>query len=149
MPFCLRDLFCYVIIMNSRIRIPFIRGVFMKFMDIFYKALGFETDDVKVTKKKVVKNGASYNLKVSENLPDEIDGVHVYYPETLDDCRDRVELLKKDTPFILDLRHCGGSEKHKILDYYSGVLDVLGAKQEMVDKNLYIFLPKNFEIEID
>ena len=67
MPFCLRDLFCYVIIMNSRIRIPFIRGVFMKFMDIFYKALGFETDDVKVTKKKVVKNGASYNLQVSDN----------------------------------------------------------------------------------
>lgn len=121
----------------------------MKFMDIFYKALGFETDDVKVTKKKVVKNSASYNLKVSEKLPDEIDGVRVYYPESLDDCKDRAELLKKDTPFILDLRHCGASEKHKILDYYNGVLDVLGAKQEMIDKNLYIFLPKNFEIEID
>lgn len=123
--------------------------MFMKFMDIFYKALGFETDDVKVTKKKVVKNSASYNLKVSEKLPDEIDGVRVYYPESLDDCKDRAELLKKDTPFILDLRHCGASEKHKILDYYSGVLDVLGAKQEMIDKNLYIFLPKNFEIEIE
>lgn len=121
----------------------------MKFMDIFYKALGFETDDVKVTKKKVVKNSASYNLKVSEKLPDEIDGVRVYYPESLDDCKDRAELLKKDTPFILDLRHCGASEKHKILDYYNGVLDVLGAKQEMIDKNLYIFLPKNFEIEIE
>ena len=143
------DLFCYVIIINEKIGIVIYRGMFMKFMDIFYKALGFETDDVKVTKKKVVKNSASYNLKVSEKLPDEIDGVRVYYPESLDDCKDRAELLKKDTPFILDLRHCGASEKHKILDYYSGVLDVLGAKQEMIDKNLYIFLPKNFEIEIE
>ena len=121
----------------------------MKFMHIFYKALGFETDDVRVTKKKVVKNTATYNLKVTEKLPDEIDGVKVFYPEALEDCKDKADYLKKDTPFILDLRHCGANEKRKILDYFNGVLDMLGAKSEPIDKNLYIFLPKNFEIEID
>ncbi len=119
----------------------------MKFMDIFYKALGFETDDVKVVKKKSTKT-ATYNLKVTEKLPDEIDGVRVYYPEKLEDCKEKAELLKKDIPFILDFRNCSNSEKNKILDYYNGVLDIIQGRNEQIEKNLYIFLPKDFEIEI-
>ena len=120
----------------------------MKFMDIFYKALGFETDDVKVVKKKSTKT-ASYNLKVTEKLPDEIDGVRIYYPEKLEDCKEKVELLKKDIPFILDFRNASNSEKNKIMDYYTGVLDIMSGRMEQIEKNLYIFLPKDFEIEIN
>lgn len=121
----------------------------MKFMDIFYKALGFETEDVKVVKKKKSPKTATYNLKVTEKLPDEIDGVRVYYPEKFEECKEKVELLKKDTPFILDFRHCSNSEKNKIMDYYSGVLDIMKGRTEQIEKNLYIFLPKDFEIEIN
>ncbi len=120
----------------------------MKFMDIFYKALGFETDDVKIVKKKNPKK-ATYNLKVSQKLPDEIDGVKVYYPESLSDCKDKADLLKKETPFILDFRNCSNSDRMKILDYYDGVNDVLESRYETIEKNLYIFLPKDFEIEIN
>ena len=120
----------------------------MKFMDIFYKALGLETDDVKVVKKKSTKT-ASYNLKVTEKLPDEIDGVRIYYPEKLEDCKEKVELLKKDIPFILDFRNASNSEKNKIMDYYAGVLDIMSGRMEQIEKNLYIFLPKDFEIEIN
>ena len=120
----------------------------MGFMDYIYKFFGFESDDAKVVKKKQQQK-ASYNLKVTQKLPDEIDGIKVFYPENFDDCKDKVELLKKDTPFFIDFRGCNASEKNKILDYFSGVIDVLGATQEKVDKNLIIFLPKNMEIERD
>ena len=75
----------------------------MKFMDYIYKALGFETEDVKLVKKKPAKKNATYNLKVSEKLPDEIDGIKVFYPESLADCKEKAEYLKKETPFILIL----------------------------------------------
>ena len=121
----------------------------MKFMDYIYKALGFETEDVKLVKKKPAKKNATYNLKVSEKLPDEIDGIKVFYPESLADCKEKAEYLKKETPFILDFRKCSAFEKNKILDYFDGVIDMLDAKEEEIEKNMYIFLPKNFEIEID
>ena len=120
----------------------------MGFMDYIYRFFGFEGDDVKVVKKKQSQK-ASYNLKVTQKLPDEIDGIKVFYPETFDDCKDKVELLKKDIPFFIDFRGCSSTEKNKILDYFNGVIDVLGATQEKVDKNLVIFLPKNMEIERD
>ena len=117
-------------------------------MDYIYRFFGFEGDDVKVVKKKK-ETKASYNLKLSQKLPDEIDGIKVFYPEKFEDCKDKVELLKKETPFFIDFRGCSTGEKNKILDYYHGVIDVLGASEEVVDKGLYIFLPKNMEIDRD
>ncbi|MBE7075594.1 MAG: DUF552 domain-containing protein [Clostridiales bacterium] len=119
----------------------------MGIMNYIFKIFGFEGDDVKVAKKKTTK--ASYNLKVSQKLPDEIDGIRVYYPEKLEDCKDKIELLKKETPFFIDFRACSSVEKNKILDYYQGVIDILGANCEKVEKDLYIFLPKHMEIERD
>lgn len=120
----------------------------MGFMDYIYRFFGFEGDDVKVVKQKQKSTQkASYNLKVSQKLPDEIDGIKVFYPQNFEDCKDKIELLKKEIPFFVDFRGCNLTEKNKILDYYHGVIDVLGATEEKVDKNLYIFLPKNMEIE--
>lgn len=119
----------------------------MKIMNYIYKFFGFEGDDVKVVTKKKTTQKASYNLKVTQKLPDEIDGIKVFYPENFEDCKDKIELLKKDVPFFIDFRACGVADKNKTLDYYSGVIDVLGASQELVDKNLYLFLPKNMEVE--
>lgn len=118
----------------------------MKILDVVYKCLGFESDDVKVAKRS--KTNATYNLKLDQELPDEIDGVKVYYPETLGDCKDKAEYIKRGTPFILDFRNCSMSEKNRILGYFAGVVDMLGAKIENLDKNIFIFLPKNFEIEL-
>lgn len=122
----------------------------MGLMDWIYRIFGFESDDVKVVKKKVAPQPkASYNLKLTQKLPDEIDGVRVFYPQAFEDVKDKVELLKTGKPFFLDFRACSGQEKNKILDYFHGVIDILGAKEEYVDKNLHIFLPKNMEIERD
>ena len=118
----------------------------MKFMDYIYRFFGFESDDVKVVKKKSSPK-ASYNLKVTQKLPDEIDGIKVFYPESFEACKDKVELLKKNIPFFIDFRLCGGAEKNKILDYFHGVIAVLSATEEIVEKNLHIFLPKNMELE--
>ncbi len=115
-------------------------------MNYIYKFFGFESDDVKLVKKKSPQK-ASYNLKLTQKLPDEIDGIKVFYPQTFEEAKDKVELLKKNTPFFIDFRGCVATEKSKILDYYHGVIDVLDATEEKVDKNLYIFLPKNMEIE--
>lgn len=120
----------------------------MGLMNYIYKIFGFESDDVKVARKKSEPK-ATYNLKISQKLPDEIDGVRVFYPETFDDCKDKIELLKKNIPFFIDFRACSSAEKNKIMDYFHGVIDVLGASEEFVDKNLYIYLPKNMEIERD
>lgn len=120
----------------------------MKLMNFIYKIFGFESDDVQVVKKKQNQK-ATYNLKVSQKLPDEIDGIRVYYPENFEDCKEKTELLKNCTPFFIDFRGCNSQEKNKILDYYGGVIDILGASSEQVDKNLYIFLPKNMELERD
>lgn len=120
----------------------------MGLMNYIFRIFGFEGDDVKVVKKKATPK-ASYNLKVAQKLPAEIDGIKVFYPEKFEDCKEKVELLKKDIPFFIDFRGCNSSEKNKILDYYHGVIDVLGANEEIVDKNLHIFLPKNMEIERD
>ncbi len=121
----------------------------MKIMNYIYKIFGFEGDDVKVVKQKTNRQRASYNLKISQKLPDEIDGIKVFYPEKFADCKDKVELLKKNTPFFIDFRGCSATEKDTILNYYHGVIDVLGASEEIVEKNLHIFLPKNMEIERD
>ncbi len=118
----------------------------MKIMDYIYRFFGFEGDDVKVVKKKQTPK-ATYNLKVTNKLPNEIDGVRVFYPENFEECKDKIELLKKNTPFFIDFRACPNNEKNKSLDYFQGVIDVLGAKYEYVDKNLYIFLPKNMDLE--
>ena len=118
----------------------------MGLMNYIYKFFGFEGDDVKVVKKKKEPK-ASYNLKVSQKLPEEIEGIKVFYPEKFEDCKDKVNFLKKDIPFFIDFRACSSGEKNKILDYYHGVIDVLGASEEIVDKDLYIFLPKNMEID--
>ena len=119
----------------------------MGFMDYIYRIFGFEGDDVKVVKKKNAAPKASYNLKITQKLPDEIDGIRVFYPESFEDVKEKVELLKKNTPFFIDFRACSNYEKNKILDYFHGVIDVLGATEEQVDKNLIVFLPKNMEIE--
>ncbi len=119
----------------------------MGLMNYLYKFFGFEGDDVKVTNKKKSVTKASYNLKVTKKLPAEIDGIRVFYPETLEDCKERTDLLKKETPFFIDFRFCTSAEKNKILDYFGGVVDALGATYEVVDKDLYIFVPKNMEIE--
>lgn len=118
----------------------------MGLMNYIYKFFGFEGDDVKVVKKKKEAK-ASYNLKVSQKLPEEIDGIKVFYPEKFEDCKDKVNLLKKDVPFFIDFRACSVGEKNKTLDYFGGVIDVLGASEELVEKDLYIFLPKNMEID--
>lgn len=119
----------------------------MKFMNYIYKFFGFESDDVKVTKRTKNVQKASYNLKVKNELPTEIDGIAVFYPTELAECKNKVELLKNGTAFFLDFRGVGASDKEKILDYFDGVLSVLGATTEEVEKNLYIFLPKNMEID--
>ncbi|MBP3620007.1 MAG: cell division protein SepF [Clostridia bacterium] len=120
----------------------------MGLMNFIYKIFGFESDDVKVVQTKKKESAkASYNLKISKKLPDEIDGIKVFYPQTFEECKDKVELLKKNIPFFLDFRACGISEKNKILDYFQGVIAVLGATEEVVEKNLHIFLPKNMELE--
>lgn len=120
----------------------------MGLMNYIYKFFGFEGDDVKVVKKKNTQK-ATYNLKIAQKLPNEIDGIRVFYPENFEDCKEKVDLLKKNTPFFIDFRACSSQEKNKILDYFHGVIDVLGATEEIVDKNLHIFLPKNMEIERD
>lgn len=120
----------------------------MGLLNYIYKFLGFESDDVKATKKKDSQK-ASYNLKVSQKMPDEIDGVRVFYPTSFGEIKDKVELLKKDTPFFIDFRSVSQQEKNKILDYFDGVMAVLGARQEVVEKDLHIFLPKNIEFERD
>ena len=119
----------------------------MGLLNYVYKAFGFEGDDTKVTKRRKNAQKASYNLKVEESMPSEIDGVRVFYPETFEESKEKVELLKRGTPFFLDFRSMNGQEKNKTLDYFDGVLSVLSASVELVEKDLYIFLPKNMEIE--
>ena len=120
----------------------------MGLMNYIYKFFGFEGDDVKpIAKKRSNPQKATYNLKIKQDMPEEIDGVRVFYPEDLDDCKERAELLKKNTPFFLDFRACSNAEKNKALNYLSGFIAVLGASMEEVEKNLYIFLPKNMKIE--
>ena len=121
----------------------------MKLMNYVYKIFGFEGDDTKVLSDKKKTKKASYNLKITQKLPDEIDGIKVFYPEKLEDCKDKIELLKKDIPFFIDFRGCTSLEKNKILDYFHGVIAVLDASEEIVDKDLHIFLPANMEIERD
>jgi len=119
----------------------------MGMMNYIYKFFGFESDDVKVVAKKRNPQKASYNLKIKQDMPDEIDGVRVFYPEDFEDCKERAELLKKNTPFFLDFRGCTNADKNKALNYLSGFIAVLGASMEEVEKNLFIFLPKNMKIE--
>ncbi len=119
----------------------------MGLMNYIYKFFGFESDDVKVVAKKKNPQKATYNLKIKQDMPEEIDGVKVFYPEDFEDCKERADLLKKNTPFFLDFRACSNNEKNKALNYISGVIAVLGASMEEVEKNLYIFLPKNMKIE--
>ena len=119
----------------------------MKIMNFIYKIFGFEGDDVKVANKKKNTQKATYDLKVTQKLPDEIDGVKVYYPQTYEDCKDKIQLLKKEIPFFIDFRGCSMAERNKIVDYYTGVVDVIDAHIEIMDMDLYLFLPKGMEVE--
>ena len=83
----------------------------MSFMDFIYKFFGFEGDDVQVVKKKNNAPKASYNLKLSQKLPDEIDGIRVFYPESFEDIKDKSDLFKKNSPFFIDFRACSTYER--------------------------------------
>ena len=78
----------------------------MGLMNYIYKFFGFESDDVKVVAKKKNPQKATYNLKIKQDMPEEIDGVKVFYPEDFEECKERADLLKKNTPFFLVFRAC-------------------------------------------
>ncbi len=120
----------------------------MGLIDYLYKFLGFEADDTKIVQKKRKTTKASYNLKEkTKSLPTDIDGVKIYYPENFEECKNKISLLEKEIPFFLDFRFCSTQDKAKALNYFDGVITILGVTEELIEKNLYAFLPKNIEIE--
>ncbi|MBQ8844986.1 MAG: cell division protein SepF [Clostridia bacterium] len=121
----------------------------MKVMDFFYKILGFETEDMQFTNKKTVNNKlGEYNIKKINDMPDKIDGVPVYYPETLREAKELLKILQQGKPFFINLMFSKPAEKGKIIDFFEGATSVLKATiKPMKDNKLYAILPEGVNIE--
>lgn len=119
----------------------------MGFMGGIFKVLGFE-GEAKVKKRKN-KTKATYKLKNEKNVrPNQIDGVPVYYPESLEQGQEFIGFVKKNSAIILSIEYCEKDVATRVIDYVSGF--VYGANAKMIDlnnKQLFLLLPEGMEIE--
>lgn len=120
----------------------------MGFLGGVFKALGFEGD--KKTKTKQIKAKATFNLNDERNKrPNEIDGVPVYYPESVEQVKEFSAFAKKDKPVIISLDSCSKEASKEVLAFLKGFCH--GADGKMVslreEEGLYLILPKGVEIE--
>ena len=66
----------------------------MGFMGVIFRVLGFESESSSKRRKRKTK--ASYKLKNDKNVrPNQIDGVPVYYPESLEQTKEFLDALEK------------------------------------------------------
>ena len=118
----------------------------MGFMGGLFKVLGFENESKPKAKKKI-KTKASYNLNENKkSKPDQIDGMPVYYPEKVGQCKEFLAFIKEDKAIIISLEYCGNDEANS-LEYIKGF--VFGANAKLIDLNekIYLILPEGMEIE--
>lgn len=120
----------------------------MGFMGSIFKALGFEGEQkVKIKKNKQPK--ATFKLKDGKvDRVEQIDGIPVYYPETLEQVRDFIDFVKKRKAIIISVESCEKEIEKRILDYLKGF--VFGANAKFIVLNedkLYLILPEGMEVE--
>lgn len=124
----------------------------MGFMSKFFSSLGFEADEeeIKQVKKREKKAKASYKLKKNKNVEkiDNIDGVTVFYPECISDCKQYIDVVKSGEAVIINIDYAKEGEKEEIIAYCKGVMDVLNGEVRIIEeKQFYILLPEGVEIE--
>jgi len=120
----------------------------MGFMGGIFKALGFESEGkAKVKKKKSTK--ASFSLKSGKvSRVDQIDGVPVYYPESLDNIKDFVSFVKEGKAVIISIESLSKEIGARVLDYLDGfVFGINGRKIVLSEDKLYLILPEGMEVE--
>ena len=121
----------------------------MSFMDYIFRALGFEAGEKK-NKAAKKKTRASYKLKngKSQDRVEEIDGIPVYYPEDFAQAKEYLEFLKDKKAVILSTDLCDKPTIDRILDFYQGAIQGMGAKFIVLDEGrLYLLLPEGMEVE--
>ena len=120
----------------------------MGFMGGIFKALGFESDGKnKSNKKKQTK--ASYSLKKSKDKRiEQIDGVSVYYPESLEQVKDFVNFVKEGKAVIISSEGFSKENGQRILDYLHGfVYGIYGKFIVLTEDKLFLILPEGMEVE--
>lgn len=124
----------------------------MGFMNKFFSSLGFESneEDIKQSKKKEKKAKASYKLKKNKNVEklDNIDGITVFYPEYIADCKQYVDVVKSGEALIINVDYAQEGDKEEIMAYCKGLMDALNGNVKAIEeKQFYILLPEGVEIE--
>ncbi len=122
----------------------------MKIMDFLYMLLGFESEDKNVIKrtKRTTTRSAHYDLKKDKKLQDNINGVPVYYPSSLEESKDYISMTKNQLSYFIDFKFVKSDERDKILDFIRGGLVALDASMSEIKKDrLYVVLPKGVELE--
>ncbi len=121
----------------------------MGFMGGIFKALGFESENNGKKKKTVTKTKASYKLKSNKNnRVDDIDGVSVYYPESVEQAKEFIEFVKQNKAIIISTESCQGEISLRIVDFMKGFC--FGSNSRFIVLNedkLYLILPEGMEIE--
>lgn len=120
----------------------------MGFMGSIFKVLGFESETkTKTTKKKPAK--ASYKLKSEESTrPNQIDGVPVYYPETILQAKEFIEFVKQKRAVIISTEACDKEIAEHMLDFIRGFAFGANARFIVLNENrLYLILPEGMEVE--
>jgi FtsZ-interacting cell division protein YlmF len=123
----------------------------MNIMGYVFKALGFESDEVRSKPKKVVKKTqASFKFKNGKmtNRAEHIDGIPVYYPESFGQAKEYAQFLRDKKAFIISVDSCSREDGVKICEYFQGV--AFGIKAKMInleEDRLYLLLPEGMEVE--
>lgn len=121
----------------------------MGFFGGVFRALGFESDNTKVSKKKKRKTKATYKLNDDRySRANQIDGVPVYYPENLDQFLEFVDFVKNQKAVIISLQDCDKDIEKRIMDCMKGFAK--GANARIINLNeqkLYLLLPEGMDIE--
>ena len=119
----------------------------MGFFGGVFRALGFESETKVKKNKKSTK--ATYKLNSNKyTRTNQIDGVPVYYPETLEQVVEFVDFVKNKKTIIISLQDCEKDVETRVLDYLRGF--VKGSNAKIVNINeekLYLILPEGMEIE--
>lgn len=120
----------------------------MGFMGGLFKALGFEGEGKsKASKQKKAKASFSLN-SAKEKRVDQIDGVPVYYPETLSQTRDFLDFVKEERAIIISREGLSKEEGLRMVNYIEGfVYGINGRMIALTEDKLFLILPEGMEVE--
>ena len=73
--------------------------------------------------------------------------IEIFKPNNLTDAQKIIDSLMEDIPAVVSLENTDEGKVKQIIDFISGKAFAAGCKMEKINEKIFIFTPKNINIE--